>query len=289
MILFSYRNSFIILMIRIHEVGMILNVEKDSLTVLTQDGNIVNVKPQEVRPRNEIKKAVGTDKNGILFGINDIVQIIDGPPIVYRKKATVMAVFRRSVFLRSIEIPENRGNYVTTSESVVVHGVKNNNDRMSSGYNNNSRGARSSGGNRGRGGPMVRMNSRVSIIKGPFKGYKGIVKHATDSLARVELMANSKIVNVEMDKLRILDEQSERTQRYIQDNDRATGWGAATPMHGGAKTPMARDAKTPAWDASSKTPGGGATSLWGSGNTPFTERMDNNTGMASNQYSALYI
>lgn len=270
---------------------MVLNIEKDSLTVLTQDGNIINVKPQEVRPRNEIKKTVGTDKNGILFGINDIVQIIDGPPIVYRKRATVMAVFRRSVFLRSLEIHENRGNYVTSSDSVAVYGVKNNSEMKTPGYNNNMRGSPrfgSGGGNRGRGGSTVRMNSRVSIIRGPFKGYKGIVKHATDSLARVELMATSKIVNVEMDKLKILDDQSERTQQYRQDNDRATGWGAATPMHGGAKTPMARDGKTPAWDASSKTPGGGASSVWGmSGATPFTDRIDNNASMASNQYSAL--
>lgn len=268
-----------------------MNIEKDSLTVLTQDGNIVNIKPQAVRPRNEIKKAFGSDRNGHIFGINDVVEIVDGPPIVYRKRATVMAVFRRCVFLRSLEIPENRGNYVTTLDSVVLWGGHNSRKTMSQG--NSMRGApkMGSGSNRGgRGGPAIRINSRVRVVKGPLKGYKGIVKHATDSSARIELMATSRIVNVEIDKIKILDDKNERTEQYRQDNDRNTGWAAATPMHGGAKTPMARDGKTPAWDASSKTPGVGASSVWGmSGTTPFTDRMDNNATMASNQYSALYV
>jgi transcription elongation factor SPT5 len=287
MILFKYRKIFEQLNGRVNEVGIILNIEKDSLTVLTQDGNIINMKPQAVRPRNEVKKALGSDRNGHIFGINDVVEIVDGPPIVYRKRATVMAVFRRCVFLRSLEIPENRGNYVTTLESVVLWGSDKGRKIISQG-NNNMRGAprMGNGGNRGRGGPAIRMNSRVKIVKGPLKGYIGIVKHATDSSARIELSATSRIVNVEIDKIK-MDDKSERSGQYRQDNDRATGWGAATPMHGGAKTPMARDAKTPAWDASSKTPGVGASSVWGMGTTPFTERMDNNSGMASNQYSAL--
>ena len=104
--------------------GIILDVDKDSLTVLNQYGAVVKVKPQEVRPRGEMNKAVASDRNGMLFSAGDQVQIVDGPPIVNLKRATVQYVFRKFVFLRSVEIPENKGIYVTTTDCVILYGVK---------------------------------------------------------------------------------------------------------------------------------------------------------------------
>ncbi len=108
----------------IDEVGIILDVDKESLTVLNQYGTVVKVKHQEVRPRNEMNKAVASDRNGMLFSTGDQIQIVDGPPIVNLKRATVQYVFRKFVFLRSAEIAENKGIYVTTTDCVVLYGAK---------------------------------------------------------------------------------------------------------------------------------------------------------------------
>jgi transcription elongation factor SPT5 len=106
------------------EAGVVLKVTKDNLTVLDQDGRIVNVRPQQVRPKTgDPKKVAAADRNGLLFFAGHQVQIIDGPPIVLRKKATVLYVFRKHVFLKSLEIPENRGIYVTTTDHVAVFGA----------------------------------------------------------------------------------------------------------------------------------------------------------------------
>lgn len=110
--------------ISLEEVGMILKVDKDNLTVLNQYGMVVNVKPQQARPRGEMRKAVANDRNGMLFSSGDQVEIIDGPPIVLRKRATVLSVYRKFVFLKSREIAENRGIYVTTSDCVNLFGVR---------------------------------------------------------------------------------------------------------------------------------------------------------------------
>lgn len=56
---------------------------------------------------------------------------------------------------------------------------------------------------RGRGGRDPLIDKTVTIIRGPHKGYLGIVKDASDSTARVELHTNCRIITVEKAKLAI--------------------------------------------------------------------------------------
>ena len=45
------------------------------------------------------------------------------------------------------------------------------------------------------------IGQTVRIIQGPFKGYIGIVKDATDTMARVELHTSCKTINVDRNRL----------------------------------------------------------------------------------------
>lgn len=68
------------------------------------------------------------------------------------------------------------------------------------------------GGYRGRGGGFSVVDRRrkdlisqtVRIIQGPYKGYVGRVKDATESTARVELQANCKTISVDISRLKVV-------------------------------------------------------------------------------------
>ena len=49
--------------------------------------------------------------------------------------------------------------------------------------------------------PKGLLGKTVSISAGPYKGYLGIVKELTDTMARIELQSISKLVSVDRDRL----------------------------------------------------------------------------------------
>lgn len=129
-------------------------------------------------------------------------------------------------------------------------------------------------------------------------------------MARVELQATSRTVNVERARIRVIEDVYRSSAGSNGPAD--DGWGASassnrmnggmtpgawdsgcTPMHGGAKTPMHRgveDGRTPAWVAGSKTPGGdaGNGSIWGpSSRTPSADRPPDRSGFSSQYHNAL--
>lgn len=108
----------------------------------------------------------------------------------------------------------------------------------------------------GGGGGGPRRDNRflgrtVRIIKGPMKGYTGIVKDATDSTVRIELHAQPKIINIDRAKV-----------AEVGTGVNLAGTGgllgvAATPSpfdHRGGKTPMYGGAVTPMYGGGAATP-----------------------------------
>ena len=76
--------------------------------------------------------------------------------------------------------------------------------RISSPAHPNSGGGGSTPGGRGRGKDRRDrdlIGQTVRIIQGPFKGYIGIVKDATESTARVELHSSCKTISVDRGRL----------------------------------------------------------------------------------------
>ena len=272
--------------------GLVLKVDKDFITVLNQFGTQIKVKPQEIRKRLDLKKAVANDRNGLLFSSGDQIEILDGPPFILRKRGSVLFVSRNFVFIRIPGFPENKGVYVTTVSSVALvqarggsqqqmYGAYTSNRSQSSNssFHNNSNNSNSNGSFK----PRNWNGKRVIICGGPYKGYKGIVKNFSDVMARVELQATSQSVNIEMGKIRLESDTSRQSTFSSSSSwgvsDRSGGttpWdGGKTPMHS-AKTPMYRSStdggRTPAWNAGSKTPGydASASSAWGaSSKAPF--------------------
>ncbi|KAI8377967.1 uncharacterized protein BYT42DRAFT_572337 [Radiomyces spectabilis] len=305
-----------------YTVGVIIKIDRDSFRVLTQNGEVRTVQPHQITNKRDSKRAVATDGNGNSIRSGDTVVEVSGD----RRRCTVLHLYRHLVFLHSRENTENFGVWVNTTRSVVS--VQANNRPQNamapsrpSAYGNNAMGAgrggfdqrgRGRGGarggfyGRGRGGRDNLVAKTVRIAQGPHKGYLGIVKDTTDTMARVELHTNCKIINVDKAKLVLVDSQGGTIGPVMESRDRfgapqnefaapsATprryGDGSMTPMHhmSGAKTPAwnsgartpnpyAMDGgKTPAWDSGSKTPNphafndGGRTPAWESGSkTPM--------------------
>ena len=107
--------------------------------------------------------------------------------------------------------------------------------------------------------PRGLLGKTVSISAGPYKGYLGIVRELTDTMARVELQSTSKLVSVDRDRLMISGSGPDRNANY--------GGVARTPAYGMApKTPSYTNmGKTPAWNAGGKTP---SWSMPGASKTP---------------------
>jgi transcription elongation factor SPT5 len=139
------------------------------------------------------------------------------------------------------------------------------------------------------------IGKTVRITQGPYKGYVGIVKDATDTTARVELHTKCQTISVDLVRLSIVDSNkvSMRTPggsfaTPIQTagqtptsgaagGSRTPMYGAQTPMHDGSRTPHYGSA-TPRYDGSG-TPNPNAdrnSSAWdpSSMNTPRNDFED---------------
>jgi len=94
----------------------------------------------------------------------------------------------------------------------------------------------------------------VRIIEGPYKGYIGIVKDATESTARVELHTTCKTISVDITRLKGMggNKIGGASSRY----DRTPVISGMTPMH--ARTPM-YGSQTPLYDGSRTPHYGGQT------------------------------
>lgn len=117
------------------------------------------------------------------------------------------------------------------------------------------------------------IGKTVRITQGPYKGYVGIVKDATDTTARVELHTKCQTISVDLVRLSIVDNQ--------KSVNRTPGGSFATPVHtDGSKTPMGGvgsrtpmyGSQTPMHDGSRTPHYGSATPRYDGGATPSASR-----------------
>ncbi|KAG9308343.1 hypothetical protein JVU11DRAFT_12109 [Chiua virens] len=255
-------------------VGVIFKTERDSFRVLDQNGQQLTLRVTELR-------------------INDNVREVDGES----RKGRVLHIHQSFfAFLHNREVPENGGVYVTRARSLASLAPKGNLVKPGTDLgkmNPQAAGGASTGGMVGSAmgrGPRDRdIGALVAIIKGPQKGYIGIIKDTNGNLARVELHTGNKVITIDKAKLhRKLPDGSlvplnkpynpnagqggfkapgapARTPNpYAQGGGRTPGWG------GGGRTPNPYangDGRTPAGNASSRTPNpfagdGGKTPAW---------------------------
>jgi transcription elongation factor SPT5 len=116
-------------------------------------------------------------------------------------------------FLHNRDIVENGGVFVTRTRSLASLAPKGNVAKAGiagadpSRMNPASAGGAVTGGMVGSGGMWRGPKDKiiglpVMVVKGPQKGYLGVVKDANGNLVRVELTSNNKVVTYERSKLK---------------------------------------------------------------------------------------
>ncbi|KAK3101764.1 hypothetical protein FSP39_006184 [Pinctada imbricata] len=271
-------------------VGCIVRLEKENFQVLSMHNKVINIKPQAVTRKRDTRNAVALDSENNNIQVKDIVKVIDGPHS--GRQGEIMHLYRSYAFLMSRTMTENGGYFVCrTRHLVLAGGSKSANNagltvtgfapmspRISSPAHPSGGGAVGAGNmtpGRGRGGGLSKrdrelIGQTVRIIQGPFKGYIGIVKDATESTARVELHSSCKTISVDRSRLsslhggRTTGVRTEyatpgRTPTHLGSQtpmygSRTPMYGSQTPLHDGSRTPN-YGSMTPSHEPGSRTPG----------------------------------
>ncbi|NXW99658.1 SPT5H factor, partial [Larus smithsonianus] len=110
------------------------------------------------------------------------------------------------------------------------------------------------------------IGQTVRISQGPYKGYIGVVKDATESTARVELHSTCQTISV--DRQRLTTVGSRRPGGMTSAYGRTPMYGSQTPMYGsGSRTPM-YGSQTPLHDGDRTPHYGSQTPLHDGSRTP---------------------
>ncbi|KAI8781206.1 Transcription elongation factor SPT5 [Biomphalaria glabrata] len=292
-----------LVMLDAQTVGVIVRLEKENFQVLSMHNKVINVKPQSITRKKDTRNAVSLDSENNNVQVRDIVNVIDGPHS--GRSGEIKHLYRNFAFLNSRLMTENGGYFVCrTRHLTLAGGGKQNTSQNFSGFapmsprisspahpsggGGGERGrGRGGGAGAGRGGLSKRdreiIGQTVRIIQGPFKGYIGIVKDATESTARIELHSSCKTISVDRLRLSTLtgakpsggqtSTYGGRTPSYGGQTpmygSRTPMYGAQTPLHDGSRTPHYGGA-TPSHESGGRTPSGGGGSAWdpSNANTP---------------------
>ncbi|KAI5117912.1 hypothetical protein M0805_003604 [Coniferiporia weirii] len=259
-------------------VGVIFKTERDSFRVLDQNGQVRLVQPHQISMRRDSNRAIATDSEGHELRIHDNVKEVDGEG----RKGQVLHIHQSFfAFLFNRESHENEGVFVSRARSLVSLAPKGNvpkpgavdltkmNPALSGGAGGGMVGSQMSRGPRDR---MIGV--RVVVIKGPQKGYQGIVKDTNGPIARVELQVSNRIITIDKEKLRRKNPDGNTEPLEGGFGRGGGGFGSMGPpsgFGGGGRTPnpYMSGGKTPAWGGgrtpnpyasgeSSRTPGWGA-------------------------------
>lgn len=255
-------------------VGVIVRLEKESLQILTQNGQVRPYKSQAVTKKSESnKKAVALDKDNNPMQVKDQVTVADGP---HRgKTADIKHIYRSWVFLHSRAVMENGGMFVCKARLLQVVGSTANRSlttgfaapNMNAGFmspriqsphhpsaNRNDPGGNSipanAFGGRDRQSAAL-IGKTIRIVKGSYKGHIGIVKDAIQTNARVELHSDCRTITVSMRNIKLADGGTipESSMGMIYSQRQTPAYTAATPSHGG-RTPSHAGLQTPMHDGS---------------------------------------
>ncbi|NXX22414.1 SPT5H factor, partial [Podargus strigoides] len=201
------------------------------------------------------------------------------------REGEIRHLFRGFAFLHCKKLVENGGMFVCKTRHLVLAGGSKPRDvtnftvgsfapmspRISSPMHPSGAGQRGGFGgggvSRGRGrrdNDLIGQTVRIS--QGPYKGYIGVVKDATESTARVELHSTCQTISV--DRQRLTTVGSRRPGGMTSAYGRTPMYGSQTPMYGsGSRTPM-YGSQTPLHDGDRTPHYGSQTPLHDGSRTP---------------------
>uniref|UniRef100_A0A4W3HGL2 Transcription elongation factor SPT5 n=1 Tax=Callorhinchus milii TaxID=7868 RepID=A0A4W3HGL2_CALMI len=264
--------------------GVIVRLERETFQVLNMYGKVITVRHQAITRKKDNRFAVALDSEQNNIHVKDIVKVIDGPHS--GREGEIRHLYRGFAFLHCKKLVENGGMFVCKTRHLVLAGGAKPRDvtnftvsgfapmspRISSPMH--SSGGAPRGGFGGQGG-MGRGRGRrdndligqtVRISQGPYKGYIGVVKDATESTARVELHSTCQTISVDRQRLTTVD--SKKKGGLTSAYSRTPMYGSQTPMYGsGSRTPM-YGSQTPLHDGSRTPHYGSQTPIHDGSRTP---------------------
>ncbi|KAJ3786497.1 transcription elongation factor SPT5 [Lentinula aff. detonsa] len=209
-------------------VGVIYKTHQSSFLILTQHSQSRLVHPHQIslkKDKSDSLRSIATDSHGFEIRVGDMMKESEGE----QRKGRVLHIHQSHfAFLFNRDIAENGGVFVTRARGLVSITPKGalgagklppgaDLTKMNpaaaggaQGLGPNPSGAASGGGGLvgsaiGRGPRDRLIGAHVVVIKGPHKGYVGIVKDTNGvgltALARVELNTGNKIISIEKGKL----------------------------------------------------------------------------------------
>uniref|UniRef100_A0A8C4QQR9 Transcription elongation factor SPT5 n=1 Tax=Eptatretus burgeri TaxID=7764 RepID=A0A8C4QQR9_EPTBU len=128
------------------------------------------------------------------------------------------------------------------------------------------------------------IGQTVRICQGPYKGYIGMVKDATESTARVELHSTCQTISVDRSRLTTMD--ARRRPGMTSAHGRTPMYGSQTPLYGagsrtplyGSQTPIHEGSRTPHYGSQTPVHDGSRTpsqsGAWDPSNTNTPNRTD---------------
>ncbi|KAK1899562.1 Transcription elongation factor SPT5 [Dissostichus eleginoides] len=225
-----------------HEWGELVQLDPQTVgvIVLNMHGKVMTVKHQSVNRRKDNRFAVALDSEQNNIHVKDIVKVIDGPHS--GREGEIRHLFRGFAFLHCKKLVENGGMFVCKTRHLVLAGGSKPRDVTNftvGGFAPMS--PRITSPMHHGGGTAAYTDEHQS--KGPYKGYIGVVKDATESTARVELHSTSPHTM-----------GAKRHSGHTSAHGRTPMYGSQTPMYGtGSRTPM-YGSQTPVQEAGSRTP-----------------------------------
>lgn len=266
-------------------VGVIVRLERETFQILNMHGKVVTTKHQAVTRKKDNRFAVALDSEQNNIHVKDIVKVIDGPHS--GREGEIRHLFRGFAFLHCKKLVENGGMFVCKTRHVVLAGGSKPRDvtnltiggfapmspRISSPMHPSGaagpRGGAVAGAGMGRGRgrrDSDLIGQTVRISQGPYKGYIGVVKDATESTARVELHSTCQTISV--DRQRLTTVGARRPGGMTSAHGRTPMYGSQTPMYAsGSRTPM-YSSQTPVHDGSRTPHYGSQTPLHDGSRTP---------------------
>nr|CAG8455341.1 5276_t:CDS:10 [Entrophospora candida] len=272
-----------------HEMGMVINVDKSIVTILSDmTRSEITAFSKDLKKVSEITNAkrlayqyelhdlvlinIENVKAGVIIGIESNLFRIIGTDNIVRSLSHTQIIKKEeskpiSVFEKDLKV----GDYVREIDGEKYLALDKLNPDVFIGIQHTQPAQQPQphhpyyGGSRGRGGygktnyynrsykdPLV--SETVTIIQGPYKGYLGIVKEATETFARVELHTNCQIVNVKKELLHIID-KSGKTRPVVQENTLTHSnrdYSPASSNYSGTRTPSSwSSSHTPTWSTGS--------------------------------------
>jgi len=192
-------------------VGVIVKAEKNIYEILTTDGRLINVKPTAIASKvtQTRREQIATDKNGFTIRVGDTVKESVGDK---GREGAILHIYKNALFIKSNEIIENLGIFVTNRMNVSTIATKDSMISKSLGPDLTSMNPNLKLPDQlAIQGLKTRVHGRdkllykdVAIKSGSYKGLKGKVVEADDVYARIELHTKSKKVKVLKKNLNVL-------------------------------------------------------------------------------------